>query len=115
MNGGDLQIGEVATLSGVSVDTVRCYVRLKLLSRAIRLIGGFRIFPAEVIERIKFIRQAQEMNFSPDEIKQLFSSDGANQCQIMRELLSKKLSEMEMKIKQMRNFKKILNRSLEKI
>jgi len=108
-----LQIGEIASLSGVSVDTVRYYERLKLLTRAGRSIGGFRIFPAETIERIKFIKQAQEMGFSLDEVKQLFSTkDGVNQCQTVRELLLKKLVELQTKIEQMRSFKKVLTHHL---
>ncbi len=113
MNGGDLQTGEIAARSSVSVDTVRYYERLKLLPRAARSNGGFRIFPAGTVERIKFIKQAQETGFSLEEIKQLFSTgDGANQCRAVQVLLSKKLSELEAKIKQMRNFKTVLTRHL---
>lgn len=113
MNGSSLQIGEVAALSGVSVDTVRYYERLKLLPRAARSGGGFRIFPAETIERIKFIKQAQEMGFSLEEVKRLYSTGGgANQCRAVRELLIKKLAELEAKINQMRNFTEILNHHL---
>lgn len=113
MSGSSLQIGEVAAHSGVSVDTVRYYERLKLLPCAARSSGGFRIFPAETVERIKFIKQAQEMGFSLDEVKQLFSTGGgANQCRAVRELLIKKLAELEAKINQMRHFKEVLNHHL---
>jgi MerR family transcriptional regulator, copper efflux regulator len=113
MSGSGLQIGEIATHSGVSVDTVRYYEKLKLLPRAARSGGGFRIFPAETVERIKFIKQAQEMGFSLDEVKQLFSTGGANQCREVRELLLEKLADLESKINQMRVFKKVLNLHLD--
>ncbi len=113
MSGSSLQIGEVAAHSGVSINTVRYYERLKLLPRAARSRGGFRIFPAETVERIRFVKQAQEMGFSLDEVKQLFSTDGgANQCRAVRSLLMGKLFDLENKINQMRNFKKVLNRHL---
>ncbi len=113
MSSVSLQIKEVAAHSGVSVDTVRYYERLKLLPRAARSSGGFRIFPAETVERIRFVKQAQEMGFSLDEVRQLFSTDGgANQCRAVRELLVGKLSDLENKINRMRNFKKVLNRHL---
>lgn len=113
MSGNRLQIGEVAVHSGVSVDTVRYYEQLKLLPRAARSSGGFRIFPAETVERIRFIKQAQEMGFSLDEVKQLFSTkDGVNQCQTVRDLLLEKLVELETKIERMRSFKKVLKRHL---
>lgn len=113
MNGGSLQIGEIAAHSGVSVDTVRYYERLKLLPPAVRSGGGFRLFPAEIVERIKFIKQAQEIGFSLDEIKQLFSTGGgANQCEAVRELLLEKLAALETKINQMQSFKKVLDNHL---
>ena len=112
MSGNRLQIGEVAAHSGVSVDTVRYYERLKLLPRAERSRGGYRIFPVETVERIRFIKQAQETGFSLDEVKQLFLTGGANQCQAVRELLLKKLFDLETKIEQMQNFKGVLTRHL---
>jgi MerR family mercuric resistance operon transcriptional regulator len=114
MNGSSqLQIGEIATGSGVSIDTVRYYERLKLLPRAARLHGGFRVFPIETVERIKFIKQAQEMGFSLEEIKQLFlTEEGKNKCESVRELLLLKLIEMEAKINQMKRFKSVLKKHL---
>ncbi len=114
MNGSNgLQIGEIATHSGVSVDTVRYYERLKLLPRAARSSGGYRIFPSETVERIRFIKQAQEIGFSLDEIKQLFSTDGgAKQCQTVREFLLEKLTVLETKIEQMQKFKGVLTNHL---
>jgi MerR family mercuric resistance operon transcriptional regulator len=114
MNGSSqLQIGEIAAGSGVSVDTVRYYERLKLLPRAARSHGGFRVFPIETVERIKFIKQAQEMGFSLEEVKQLFLADeGKNKCESVRELLLLKLTEMEAKINQMKRFKSVLKKHL---
>ncbi len=108
MNGSDLQIGEIAALSGVSVDTVRYYEKLKLLPLVARSSGGFRIFHSQTVERIRFIKQAQEMGFSLEEIKQLFSSGGANQCRAVRKFLAEKISEMEAKIERIVNFKTVL-------
>jgi MerR family mercuric resistance operon transcriptional regulator len=112
MSHGSLQIGETATHSGVSVDTIRYYERLSLLPRAVRSRGGFRLFPAETVERIKFIKQAQEMGFSLEEIKRLFSEGSVHQCRAVKELLFKKLTELETKMEQMRNFQTILKRHL---
>ena len=112
-SGSQLQIGEIATGSGVSVDTVRYYERLKLLPRAARSHGGFRVFPIETVERIKFIKQAQEMGFSLEEIKHLFSTEaGKNKCEAVRELLLVKLKAMEAMINQMQRFKSVLKRHL---
>lgn len=110
--GNKLQIGEIATLSGVSVDTIRYYERLKLLPHAARSSGGFRIFPAETVERIKFIKQAQEMDFSLDEIKELLSGGGANECRRVRNLLRGKLDMLDERMRAMKDFRKLLAKHL---
>lgn len=115
MNTSFLQIGELARRSGVSVDTVRYYEKLELLPQANRSSGGFRIFSEEVAERIRFIKDAQEMGFSLQEIKQLFLIDeGKNQCLAVKELLLSKLSELEVKMEQMKSFKTTLKNHLVK-
>jgi DNA-binding transcriptional MerR regulator len=108
-----LQIGEVAALAGVSVDAVRYYERLGLLMRAPRTAGGFRLFPSEAVERIRFIKQAQEIGLSLDEIKELLSGGGgAQECRRMRELLRAKLVDLDQRLEAMRKFRKTLARHL---
>lgn len=79
-----LQIGELAKLSSVSVDTVRYYEKRKLIHSVSRTYGGFRLFNSNTVEQIKFIKQAQEFGFSLDEIKGLMVSGSAEECQRMR-------------------------------
>ncbi len=108
-----VQIGEIAALAEVSVDTVRYYEKLKLLPTAARTSSGYRVFSVETAERIKFIKQAQEMGFTLGEIKQLFvSGGGENQCKSVRDLIRTKLAELEDKMRQMKSFKGFLNRHL---
>jgi DNA-binding transcriptional MerR regulator len=89
------RIGEVATGAGVSVDTVRYYERLKLLPRASRSSGNFRLFVPESIERVRFIKQAQELGLTLDEIKGLLATGGA---------------ELDMKVQAMKDFRRTLAR-----
>ena len=110
---GSLQIGEIAALAEVSVDTVRYYEKMKLLPMAARTNSGYRVFSVETADRIRFIKQAQEMGFTLDEIKQLFiSGGGENQCRNVRDLLQVKLTELEDKMREMKSFKGFLNRHL---
>ncbi len=74
----ELQIGEVARRAGVSIDTLRYYERRKFLPRPRRSPSGFRLFASEHIERVKFIKQAQDLGFSLDEIKGLLVTGGAD-------------------------------------
>jgi MerR family mercuric resistance operon transcriptional regulator len=108
-----VKIGEIAALAEVSVDTVRYYEKLKLLPKAARTNSGYRVFSVETAERIRFIKQAQEMGFTLSEIKQLFvSGGGENQCKSVRDLIQTKLTELEEKMQQMKSFKGFLNRHL---
>lgn len=110
---GALQIGEIAGLAGVSVDTVRYYEKLKLLPTAARTNSGYRVFSVQTADRIRFIKQAQEMGFTLDEIRQLFVSDGGeNQCKSVRDLIQVKLTQLEDRMRQMKRFKGFLNRHL---
>ena len=111
MNEG-LQIGEVAKRAGVSIDTLRYYEKLKLLPRAGRSTGGFRLFAAEHIDRVCFIKQAQELGFSLDEIKGLLATGGAEECRKVRHLLERKLAELDERLKSMKDFRKVLARHL---
>ena len=107
-----LQIGEVAKRAGVSIDTLRYYERVKLLPRPRRSAGGFRLFAPEHIERVRFIKQAQELGFSLEEIKGLLATGGAEECRKVRDLLKRKISELDERLKSMKGFRRVLARHL---
>lgn len=109
----ELRIGEVAARTGVSVDTVRYYERRGLLPRAARSEGGFRRFTPDAEERILFIKHAQDIGLSLDEIKQLLTAGGgANECRQMSNLLQVKLEELDERIARMRDFRRTLAKHL---
>jgi len=110
----ELQIGEVAKRAGVSIDTVRYYEKVKLLPRPARSSGGFRLFAPEHIDRVLFIKQAQELGFSLEEIKGLLATGGAEECRKVRDLLQRKLMELDDRLKAMKGFRRVLARHLSK-
>ncbi|MBI3759401.1 MAG: heavy metal-responsive transcriptional regulator [Deltaproteobacteria bacterium] len=112
MNSSALRIGEVALRSGVSIDTVRYYERMRLLPAAPRTEGGFRLFSKETVERVRFIKQAQELGFSLGEIGELLTTGGASECRHVRDHLKVKLTELDERIRLMQDFRKTLNRHL---
>ncbi len=112
MNSSAIRIGEVALRSGVSVDTVRYYERRRLLPSAPRTEGGFRLFTPETVERVRFIKQAQELGFSLDEIGELLTTGGADECRRVRDHLKVKLDELDERIRAMRDFRKSLAQRL---
>lgn len=84
-----LPIGEVADRTGTTVSTVRYYEEIGVIAAAGR-VGGKRRFADDVVGRIRFIRQAQEVGFSLDEIRVILDDDtGA-----WRGLVDEKLAEL---------------------
>lgn len=107
-----LRIGEVADRAGVSVGTIRYYEKRKLLPPSPRSEGGYRLFPVETMERVRFIKHAQEMGLSLDEITMLLTGGGVGTCEQMRDLLQAKLQEIGQRMKGLRAFARTLSRHL---
>lgn len=107
------RIGEAAQRAGVSVDTIRYYERVKLLPPAPRSDGGYRLFAADTIEQVRFIKQAQDLGFSLVEIRMLMSGGGADKCRQTRDLLRSKLEVTNQRIKALSEFKRRLSRHLQ--
>ena len=108
----ELRIGEVASRTGVSIDTLRYYEKRRLLGRAKRSSGGFRLFANDAVERVLFIKQAQELGFSLAEIGELLATGGAEECRKMRDLLQRKLTELDDRLKAMKSFRRVLAKHL---
>jgi MerR family transcriptional regulator, copper efflux regulator len=66
-------IGQLAERAGVGVETIRFYERRGLIAQPKRPADGYRKYDEQVANRIRFIRQAQELGFTLNEIKQLLS------------------------------------------
>lgn len=66
-----LRIGDVARLTGISVEAVRYYDREGLLPPALRSPQGARRFPPDVVTRVRFVKQAQAAGLTLRDIKQL--------------------------------------------
>jgi len=109
----ELRIGELAARTGVSIDALRYYERRRLLPHAPRTSGGFRLFAPETVERVRFIKQAQDLGLSLDEIAILLATGGgASECRQVRELLRAKITEMDQRLKAMEAFRGKLARHL---
>lgn len=96
-----LTIGRVARAAGVGVETVRFYERRGLIARPPRPSrGGFRTYDAGTIDRIRFIRRAQQLGFSLREIAELLSlrTDPAADCADVRLRAQRKRREVERRI-----------------
>ena len=93
-----LRIGQLAAASGLSRDALRYYERQGLLPRSRRTSGGFREYDGAAVDRVRFIKQAQAHGLTLREIRDLVShqSDvGRTRCRHVRDLLARKLTQME--------------------
>jgi len=93
-------IGRAAKKANVNIETIRFYERKRLIEQPPQPMQGYRIYPAATVERIRFIRQAQDLGFSLAEISGLLSlrADPNSDCSHVRLHAQQKLDEVERKI-----------------
>lgn len=97
----DMTIGQAAREAGVGVETIRFYERQGLIEQPSKREGaGVRLYPADLVERIRFIREAQQLGFSLREASELLMlrADPNADCSDVREQATAKLGEVEQKI-----------------
>jgi DNA-binding transcriptional MerR regulator len=109
-----LKIGEVSRRSGIGVEALRFYERSGLLGRPGRTTSGYRMYDPEVLERLDFIKRAQVLGFSLDEIKQVIAEKRAGQspCAEVREIVRQRLRELDERMLEMRRYRKELAAAL---
>jgi len=108
-----LTIGEIARQATVGVETIRFYERRGLVERPLKPKGaGYRVYPEDVVKRVRFIRQAQEIGFSLREIQELLGlkADPSGCCVDVRERAISKLEEVRDKIDKLRRMGTALER-----
>jgi Hg(II)-responsive transcriptional regulator len=101
------KIGEAAAAAGVRVQTLRYYEQRKLLDRPGRTEGGFRLYPKAAIRRVRFIKKAQALGFTLEEIAELLALDGspAVTCGDFRPLVDRKVADIATKMRQLRRLR----------
>ncbi len=97
-NQGSFTIGTLARASGVGVETVRFYQRKKLLPQPNRPAGGIRRYGVRDVARVRFVKAAQQLGFSLDEVAVLLRLDDGAHCNEARALAEGKLSDVRSKL-----------------
>ena len=93
-----LTIGQLAHEAGVHLETIRYYQRRGLLAQPKRPARGVRRYSIEAVKRLGFIRRAQEVGFTLDEVRTLLKLGETPNCRGARELAADKLSHVEARI-----------------
>ena len=108
-----LTIGRLAKAAGVHVETIRYYQRIGLIPEPQKPQGGHRRYPASVMERITFIRRAQQLGFSLEEVKKLLSyADGRNKREV-RQIAENKYDMLGARVDQLNEMRRKLKRLIE--
>jgi len=96
-----MKIGQAATRAGVSIDTLRYYERRGLLAEPQRRPSGYREYPEETVPIIRFIKRAQDLGFTLNEIEELISlrdgGDGRRRSAV-RALAEAKMRDIDQKL-----------------
>ena len=95
-----MRSSEVATEAGVNVQTLRYYERLGLLAEPPRTGSGYRLYPVETVETVRFVKRAQELGFTLDDVQELLhlAEGGPADCDTARDLAQARIGVLESKI-----------------
>ena len=109
---GNMTIGQMARSAGASVETIRFYEREGLLEHPARSASGYRNYPPEAVARLRMIRQAKELGFSLNEIKELLALRVApgKSCSDVRARTERKIADIDQRIAALKRMKAALAR-----
>jgi Hg(II)-responsive transcriptional regulator len=102
-----MRIGELARSVGVNVETIRYYQRIGLIELPEKPYGGMRSYDHEDLQRLRFIRRAQQLGFSLENIRELLELSSSD-CERVEKLAVEKLSLVKAKLRQLRRIESIL-------
>lgn len=108
-----MTIGQVAEALNLPVSTLRYYERKGLLAPPDRSGSGYRLYDETVLERLAFIRSAQAVGFTLQDIRELLRLDGDSSCKDVQKLLNSRLAEVERKLADLKRVRATLSSALE--
>ncbi len=110
-----LKIGDVAKASGIGIEALRFYEKSDLLDAPSRTGSGYRIYGRDVLDRLDFIKRAQLLGFSVDEIKRIIAHKraGESPCSEVRQIVRRRLKEVDEKMREMKRYRSELASALE--
>ena len=109
-----LHVGSVARKTGVGVQTLHYYERINLLPKPARSEANYRLYSADVLTRVTFIKKAQAVGFTLAEIKEILElkSHGRAPCRKVTELGEKHLRNINAQLAQLRRYRRAVAQSL---
>lgn len=104
----NLTIGAFARAAGVSVETIRFYQRERLLPEPDKPQGSIRRYGSADVTRVRFVKSAQRLGFSLDEIAELLELDDGAHCDEARAQAEQKLADVRARLADLQSIEKVL-------
>jgi len=103
-------IGKLAKQAGVGVETLRYYERRGLIEPRRRTVSGYRVYDADAVLRLQFIRRCQSLGFSLDEVAELLtlSSQPDTSAAEVKHLTQLKINDIEARIRDLERMRSAL-------
>ena len=108
-NGKGMTIGAFAAAVGVNVETIRYYQRQGLLREPQRPLGGIRRYDQADVARLAFIKSAQQLGFSLDDIAELLRLEDGTHCEEASRLAEAKLDDVRGKLARLQRIEATLS------
>jgi MerR family transcriptional regulator, mercuric resistance operon regulatory protein len=106
----NLTISKLAEAADVHVETVRFYQRKGLLPEPQRPLGGIRRYGAADVSRLAYIKSAQRIGFSLEEIGELLRVNNDPRCEQAREIVAARLTDVRARLSQLRKMEAALSK-----
>ena len=101
-------IGALAEAAGVNVETIRFYQRKGLMPEPEKPYGSIRRYGAAELARVRFIKSAQRLGFSLEEVGELLKLEDGARCSEARQLAEQKLVDVRQKLSDLQRIESVL-------
>lgn len=103
-------IGKLSAETGVNIETIRYYERIRLVPAPPRTEGGQRAYGEEHLKRLTFVRRSRELGFSLDEIRALLGLAGAHAltCAEVNGMAQTHIADIRKKVKDLKKLERVL-------
>src|ERR1700730_3388001 len=110
----NLPIGELSKQSGVNIETISYYERIKMLARPLRTASGRRVYDSTDLRILVFIGRARELGLSLDEIRALLRLGGPEKasCREVREIAAHHLEDIRAKLSDLKKLERLLAKTV---
>ncbi len=110
----NVAIGGLSRLTGVKIETIRYYERIKMLPPPPRTASGRRVYGSHEARILAFIRRSRELGFSLDEIRALLRPGGPERasCREVREIAARHLEDIRAKLGDLRKLERLLAKTV---